>query len=296
VDTAKYHGDLFYLPFQPDQQSGKLGDSYTVSFYGIEVESGSGKTLFSGNVSVPVVLDSGASSIALPDVIVNPIAIGLGAAMTQGGSYLVPCKLADYAGTIKFRFGNADGPYIAINISSLVSPFRNTTLTGPFPPLEWNDGTEICQLGLSPASNIGVNLLGDPFLRNAYVVYHQEAQTLAIGQTNFNATDSNVVAITAVDSVPGATIVASGAPQYTDNGYTASESPSALGNYPPTATFDLGSATATAGSGSGGSNSSPHPGAAAVGAPAPSLSFVGALFGGVSVLVGLLGGSMLVLV
>lgn len=48
-------------------------------------------------------------------------------------------------------------------------------------------------------------MLGDTFLRNAYVVYDLQNNQISLAQTNFNATDSNVREIVSgANGVPGA--------------------------------------------------------------------------------------------
>ena len=52
-------------------------------------------------------------------------------------------------------------------------------------------------------------VLGDTFLRSAYVVYDLTNNEISIAQTDFNATTSNVQEISAGSSgVPGATLIA----------------------------------------------------------------------------------------
>lgn len=61
--------------------------------------------------------------------------------------------------------------------------------------------------GISDAAG-STAVLGDTFLRSAYVVYDLQNNQISLAQTDFNATSSNVVEITA-SGVPGATMVAS---------------------------------------------------------------------------------------
>ena len=60
--------------------------------------------------------------------------------------------------------------------------------------------------GISPADD-STPVLGDTFLRSAYVVYDLHSNTISIAQTNFNATTDNIMEITN-SSVPDATPVA----------------------------------------------------------------------------------------
>ena len=62
-------------------------------------------------------------------------------------------------------------------------------------------------LGIAPAGS-STPVLGDTFLRSAYVVYDLHNNEISLAQTNFNSTGSNIMEITN-SSVPDATGVAS---------------------------------------------------------------------------------------
>jgi hypothetical protein len=72
-----------------------------------------------------------------------------------------------------------------------------------------SDGTKICLFGIAPAGSSSA-VLGDTFIRSAYLVYDLSNNEISIAQTKFNTTASNVVEITTGSSaVPDATAVAS---------------------------------------------------------------------------------------
>lgn len=69
------------------------------------------------------------------------------------------------------------------------------------------DGSRACLFGLSPSGN-GVNVLGDTFLRSAYVVYDINNNQISMAQSNFDPKGSDVIEIgSGKDAVPGATPV-----------------------------------------------------------------------------------------
>lgn len=71
----------------------------------------------------------------------------------------------------------------------------------------FDNGTPLCVFGISPSDGTTA-VLGDTFLRSAYLVYDLGNNEMSIGQTNFNATNSNVVEIgTGTAAVPSATLV-----------------------------------------------------------------------------------------
>jgi len=160
--------------------------------------------------------------------------------------------------TFNYGFGGSSGPTVKAPVSELVFD-----LTGIFqvpagydlPNLPFDN---VCALGIQSADG-GPNLLGDTFLRSAYVVYDLTNNQIAIAQTNFNSTTSNVVEFEAgATSIPNVSGVASsvsvtqtatgqmGAP-----GKTQSES--ATGKTSPTSTKGSsgGSKTTAAGIGTG---------------------------------------------
>ena len=107
----------------------------------------------------------------------------------QLGAVVVPCDLASVDGTLNYGFGGPGGPVIKVAVSDLVLPL--TLRSGRKPT--FSDGTEACQLGIQPAGDLPI-LLGDTFLRSAYAVYDLANNRIALAQTDFNSTDSNVVA------------------------------------------------------------------------------------------------------
>jgi hypothetical protein len=59
--------------------------------------------------------------------------------------------------------------------------------------------------GIAP-TGAGTSVLGDTFLRSAYVVYDLDNNEISLAQSAFNATTSNVIEITSA-GVPGASAV-----------------------------------------------------------------------------------------
>jgi hypothetical protein len=85
---------------------------------------------------------------------------------------------------------------------------------GSSPPYLSN-GDPACIFGIGPASVLdnGPLLLGDTFLRSAYVVYDLANYRIGLAQTKFNSTDSNVAPFPSLNaSIPSATTVADEVP------------------------------------------------------------------------------------
>jgi len=78
------------------------------------------------------------------------------------------------------------------------------------PGATFDDGEAICSLFVDTVANdpSGSIILGDSFLRSAYVVYDLENNEIANGQTAFNATSSNIKVIPLGTGLPGVSFVA----------------------------------------------------------------------------------------
>ncbi|KAM3081002.1 hypothetical protein ACMFMG_004962 [Clarireedia jacksonii] len=195
VDTAQYHGQLETLPIQ--KESG-----YFAEFLITLTEITLGSTVIAKNQAQAVLLDSGSSLTYLPDSMTEAIYEMVGAQYdsSEGAAY-VPCSLASNSTTLNFTFTS---PTIAVSMNELVIPV--TTTTGR--QLTFNDGKAACLFGIAPAGD-STSVLGDTFLRSAYVVYDLDNNEISLAQTNFNATSTSVVEITTgTTAVPDATAVA----------------------------------------------------------------------------------------
>ena len=200
LDTAKYHGNLVVLPVQAT--NGSYTD-FTVALSSVSVLDCSGAVQFSQtNLALPVILDSGTTDAYLPDSVVTPILSGVGVINDKEYGSIVRCDVANSSGTITFGFGGNGGVTISVGLGEFVTPVYNQEGEQP----EFRDGGTICSWGLM-SSGTGPILLGDAFLRSAYVVYDLTNNQIGMAQTNFNTTDTNVVEISA-STIPGASTTA----------------------------------------------------------------------------------------
>ena len=186
VDSAKYHPPLQTVP--TIAESG-VNAEFIIALTAVGQNGNSG-SIISGQ-AIPILLDSGSSLTYLPDNIVTSIFDAYNAQYRQSlGAAVVDCSLQFEQGSIDFTFSGAT---ISVSLSELVilSSIEN--------------GQETCVFGISPAGATTA-VLGDTFLRSAYVVYDLTQNEVSLAQTNFNATQSNVLEITPSD-VPGASAV-----------------------------------------------------------------------------------------
>lgn len=189
VDRSKYLGDLIGLPIQPDVYTGNL-TSFTVSLTSIGfTDSTTNDSLYSGP-ALPALLDSGTSFTYLPDEIATAILNGIGVAQDNNTGYnLAPCSLNQSDANVTFGFGGLSGPLINVRLSEFLSdPY--TLSDGSI--LQIN-GQEVCLFGIYAGGDNTSTILGDTFLRSAYVVYDLENYLIGMANTNFNPGAPDIV-------------------------------------------------------------------------------------------------------
>ena len=195
-DTAKYVGDLTLLDIQPDEQTGEI-DSMTVAWTSLALTDDSGSTLITpDDFPLPAVLDSGTTLTVIPSDLFEQLSDYFGAVPDESYGNLVDCGIGGANGSLDFEFGG--GPIISVPFVELAVPAFDDDGN----PLQFDDGTPACQFGVDQSPDGISILLGDTFLRSAYVVYDLDAQQIGIAQTNFNTTDSNIVEIGGNSSNP----------------------------------------------------------------------------------------------
>lgn len=197
VDTDKYHGTLQTLPIQTEL--GGVYAEFLITLTGVTLSNGgSSVSLNSGDTPVAVLVDSGSSLTYLPDNLVTALYKQVGATYdSQQQTAFVPCSLAHNTSTIDFKFTS---PVISVPMSEMViNPGTGSQTT-------FRDGTAACIFGVAPAGQGGISVLGDTWIRSAYVVYDLANNEISLAQTNFNSASSNILEIgTGANSVPQAT-------------------------------------------------------------------------------------------
>ncbi len=151
----------------------------------------------------PVILDSGTTLTYLPPRVARQIYSAFNAVDDTSVTGLVyaSCDLltSEKNTTLDFQFGGSDGPLIKVPIDELVldNVKGYIELGLDVPDLPFDD---VCSFGIQSLSSI--YLLGDTFLRSAYVVYDLSHKKIALAQANLNATGSSVIEITAASGIP----------------------------------------------------------------------------------------------
>ncbi|KAL7620139.1 hypothetical protein AAE478_009132 [Parahypoxylon ruwenzoriense] len=204
IDMGKYKGELTRISIYKDSRTNAF-TSFIVALTSLQAASSSGTdSLSSSEFPVHVVLDSGTTFSYLPTELAEQVWQEVGAGYNGDiGLPLLPCSMENSRGHFSFGFAGPGGPIISVTMDELVLPLTNgeapTFQSGPY------RGQDACQFGIQNFSSPPY-LLGDTFLRSAYVVYDLVNNEIAIAPTDFNATTSNIVAFPSEGAqIPSAT-------------------------------------------------------------------------------------------
>lgn len=261
-----------------------------VEFTSLTLNAGGKTSVVQDNVVRSAILDSGTTGTVLPTDLADTFLKFFGAVTDVNVPQpLVSCDLANSNAQFVYQFGGSSGPKISVPVADLIEPH--------IPGLRFKDRSDACLLGVEGA-DIDFLLLGDTFLRSAYVVYDLESKQIALAQAKLNVTTSNVQEITG-DSIPSVqTVVPSLAlpkPTHTASAIlgpqqTGYDEPNPnfngqLTENPGTASFTGGAAQSTGSTGSSSNSKSAAPNQkapkmAAAYAVCGAVSLVSVLFGG----------------
>ncbi|KAK9480697.1 aspartic peptidase domain-containing protein [Lipomyces japonicus] len=194
IDTKKFTGDLVTVPILKYTGEETPSEFY-VSLTGLSLTDDNEQTTLTTSENA-VLLDSGTSFIYLPSAIQRGIASAVGAKYnSQLGFYVESCSVQNVSASVDFEF---EGVTIKVPMSEIFYPAISTDGT----QITFTNGEDVCLLSVLPDTDIGVSILGDTFLRSAYVVYDLDNEEIGLAQTVFDSEDSNIVAISS--SIPSA--------------------------------------------------------------------------------------------
>ena len=214
VNKGKYSGPLSTIPIE-NNPGYTIPSGFIVTVTGIGLTlSADSKTNTKANTSIPLVtkradpflIDSGTYNIELPLEHLQPILTALGAEYEAASDYaMVPCSMTTNTSTIDFVFTSFS---ISVPLTELIFPQDFLAYDNYIPTLR--DGkTPACLLGIQPSGEDMI--LGDTFMRSAYMVFDLDNNEISLAQAIIGAQDApadDIVEITSgKNSVPGATRV-----------------------------------------------------------------------------------------
>lgn len=296
IDTDKFIGALDVLPILQTYSSGSTNSTHSVlavALSDITAKDTSEHTIDLGASAVPAILDSGTTLSYLPSDIAASLFDAVGAySDTQVTGYtFISCDVTDL--TVSFTFGTSavisvPAEMLVLNVFADVQdqipqnvPFDNACLFG----IQDIDGTStssskrMSAAGIKAVSSSSYALLGDTFLRSAYVVYDMTNNEIALAQSNLNSTESKIVELVASQSGIPTTLSGVTAQQTTNTAGTATAT--ATGTSTATTTGGDDTVTVTASPTSAGNTSgagalqSPSFGVLAIAGVACMFSFFG---------------------
>lgn len=240
IDSSKYTGELLALPLSSDAYGNYT--EFRVALTQISIHDGkSTRALTTPSFSVPALLDSGTTDSILPEKVADAVLQGLGATSDEDSGYAyVPCSYRKSNASLIYTFGGPKGVNISVPLSEIIAEQLGDDSA-------YEDGTPACSLNVDPGDDETGVILGDSFLRSAYVVYDLENLVVALAQANVSANavpldGDHVTAIPSGTALPGVTRTATvtAAPTPTDDGGYSAD----LGSV-GTPTFNLPGVTAT---------------------------------------------------
>lgn len=190
VDYAKIDGDLFTVKLVNPQRS---VSSKPIAFYvgldSVSITDVKGVSGFITKQPVPALLDSGTTLTYLPQEAFSYVVRAMGATYDPQNGYVCPCKNGA-SGHLDYNFSGAN---ISVPLYQLTYPIQLQSSSGRVVNAQFRNGDDACLL-LMQASEDHV-ILGDSFLRAAYVVYNLDSYEVSMGQTKYGVTDTNIVEI-----------------------------------------------------------------------------------------------------
>ncbi|KAJ9149891.1 Acid protease [Pleurostoma richardsiae] len=170
VNRWKYSGSLSPVPIWPPPSS---QDPRWVQYWvnvtslGLTGGAGAGPVVYTPNgFNMPMIVDTGSTLSYLREDLVAQIGQQLGATVDNQNTYWVDCAWRDKDGTVDFGF--LDGK-VVINVK--------------YKDFIYEQYAGHCQLGVQPADVDSTNyVLGDTFIRGAYLVFDQQSDVIWLGQ------------------------------------------------------------------------------------------------------------------
>lgn len=198
IDTSKFTGNLIELAVQKQTNPDYYGYGHYIGqnlrlTSMATVVGGRTTQLTSSNYSSTVTLDSGADGLFLPSPLYRAVTSTLPLSFAHQSHIF--CSDAGLDAHLAIVLEGAEGrtAKLKIPMSNLVVPVYRGSFNST-EPYRTADGRDICALSVNAGSATEF-LLGDPFLRSAYVFYNLDQKTISLAQARYNDGSSRVVAV-----------------------------------------------------------------------------------------------------
>lgn len=164
IDKAKYSGDLATLDIVNIDDSGSSTNEATAFFVDLKSIEGQEGSLTTSNY--PALLDSGTTLIYAPSDVAKNMGAHYGTYNSTIGGYTLSCTTK--GDDLKFNF---EGKTISVPFKDLVFNINDLKM----------GADDQCLFGVLPSSS-NYYILGDGFLRSAYVYYNIDDSKIGIAQ------------------------------------------------------------------------------------------------------------------
>lgn len=182
VDHDKYSGNLYTLPILETNGDSDPWERFVVTVQGVGIKGSQEQTTLTTTPFVGL-LDSGTTAVYLPEPVAEMIANAYNGFFDDDPeveAYIIPCPSDDEK--LVFNFGG-------FNIETSLNNYIAGSSGGQ------------CLLNIIPTDGY-MGILGDFFLRDAYVIYDMDNNEISLAQAKFDSSE-NIEAITG--PIPGAT-------------------------------------------------------------------------------------------
>ncbi|KAJ5557064.1 hypothetical protein N7494_000979 [Penicillium frequentans] len=241
-DTEKFQGNLTPIAIQADEESGAI-TTMTIPWTSLSITDPTQGTisLTGDNFTEAALLDSGTTLSYIPVDLYNRLASIANVYSDSDGNSYVDCEIVqEYKGTLNVGFGGSNGTVIPVPFSEFCPPMLDVDGDS----MTLNNGHDACWFGFQPNVDFEPTILGDTFLRSAYVVYNIDRKEIAIAPTVFGSDKTNIVEIDAPSSsdnsswslTSGAAVQQTATTSTETTGVYSSMTITALFSYTPTAT------------------------------------------------------------
>ncbi|KAG5370890.1 putative aspartic-type endopeptidase opsB [Yarrowia sp. E02] len=202
VDSSKMQGPLTLHPlinFHPENHADAV--SFFITLDSVDLVGGAPLNML--NVTSAALLDSGATLTFLPPSAYATLADRLQLKVDSvTGTTVGNCSLGSAGEYLEYSF---QGTKIRVPVSSLLDPIKRHD--GSAVVSSSDDTTPMCRFLVAPNANdrTGTSniILGDSFLRSAYVVYDLENFQLGLAQAASSASGPSLVSAIDKSGIPG---------------------------------------------------------------------------------------------
>ncbi|TGO66578.1 hypothetical protein BOTNAR_0058g00130 [Botryotinia narcissicola] len=198
VDTTNFVGELVKLDIvpQPFWNGSVLYSSLSIELAAVGITDQEGNPANVTTSPHVVLLDSGTTLTILPTEVTKVIFQKFNAYddTNSTGNVYLPCSVLNTSSSLAIDYlfsSSSASAMIRVPISELVFPLTNPTYAlypeDTLPDLPFSG--EACAFGIQ-STYADYHLLGDTFLRSAYVVYDLDNNQIGLAQANFKENDA----------------------------------------------------------------------------------------------------------